>query len=86
VTSPIAAVRWLGGRRWRRLHQGIYLAAILAVLHFLWLVKKDTREPLLYGGILAVLLLARLIDRLRSPAGRPRDARRPLEGTPPEVV
>jgi sulfoxide reductase heme-binding subunit YedZ len=60
VTSPTAMVRKLGGQRWQALHRGIYLAAILAVLHFFWLVKKDVTEPLTYGAILAGLLAARL--------------------------
>jgi sulfoxide reductase heme-binding subunit YedZ len=71
VTSPRAAVRWLGGKRWRRLHRAVYAAAILAVLHFLWLVKKDRFEPAIYATILGMLLLSRLVlrrpRRLRSP-------------------
>jgi sulfoxide reductase heme-binding subunit YedZ len=59
ITSTRGWIRRLG-RRWRRLHRLIYLIAILGVLHFLWLVKADLREPLLYGGLLALLLAARL--------------------------
>jgi sulfoxide reductase heme-binding subunit YedZ len=47
------------GGRWKGLHRLAYVAAILAVLHFFWLVK-DTRKPLLYGAVLALLLLLRL--------------------------
>jgi methionine sulfoxide reductase heme-binding subunit len=47
------------GKYWKRLHRLSYLAAILAVLHFVWL-SKDFREPLRYGLVLAVLLLMRL--------------------------
>jgi sulfoxide reductase heme-binding subunit YedZ len=43
-------------RRWQSLHRLIYPAVILGGLHFLWLVKSDLREPLLYLGILALLL------------------------------
>ncbi|AXQ27300.1 sulfoxide reductase heme-binding subunit YedZ [Solimonas sp. K1W22B-7] len=50
-------------RRWALLHRLIYPAAILGCLHFLWLVKSDVREPAMYIGILAVLLLARLRRR-----------------------
>jgi sulfoxide reductase heme-binding subunit YedZ len=71
VTSPKAAVRWLGGKRWQRLHRAVYAAGILAVLHFLWLVKKDRFEPAVYATILGVLLISRLVlrrpVRLRSP-------------------
>ena len=58
-TSTRAAARALG-RRWKQLHRLVYLAGIGAVVHFLWLVKADTREPLVYGAILAVLLGVRL--------------------------
>ena len=59
ATSTRWAMRRLG-RRWTRLHRLVYPIAILAVVHYLWLVKADLFEPLLYGAILAVLLLARL--------------------------
>jgi sulfoxide reductase heme-binding subunit YedZ len=47
------------GKTWKRLHRIVYLAGILAVVHFLWLVK-DYREPLRYAVLLAALLLLRL--------------------------
>ena len=59
VTSTYGMMRRLG-KNWQRLHRLVYLIAIGAVLHFYMLVKADTREPLLYAGILLVLLLARL--------------------------
>ena len=59
ATSTRGAIRRLGGRRWQRLHRLVYLAGLAAAVHFLWIVKADTREPLLYGGLLAVLLAAR---------------------------
>lgn len=55
VTSTNGMMRRLG-RRWKRLHRGIYLIAILGVLHFIWLVKADLREPLIYAGLLVLLL------------------------------
>ena len=67
VTSTNAMVRRLGGRRWRRLHRLAYVAATGGVLHFLWLVKADLREPLIYMGLLLLLFLARvpaIADRL----------------------
>jgi sulfoxide reductase heme-binding subunit YedZ len=72
VTSTAGWIRRLGGRRWRRLHQLIYFSAILGVFHFLWLVKFDTRRPIYYGTVLAVLLLWRIITVARGrflPAG-----------------
>lgn len=55
VTSTNGWMRRLG-RRWKRLHQLVYVIAILGVWHFFWQVKLDTREPLVYAGILIVLL------------------------------
>lgn len=59
VTSTQGWVKRLGYVRWQRLHRLVYLAAPLAVVHFYWRVKKDATEPLLYAGILTVLLAAR---------------------------
>jgi sulfoxide reductase heme-binding subunit YedZ len=44
---------------WKRLHRLIYVIAILGVLHFLWLVKKDITEPLIYAFIIFILFLLR---------------------------
>ncbi|MEQ1838429.1 MAG: protein-methionine-sulfoxide reductase heme-binding subunit MsrQ, partial [Candidatus Nitrotoga sp.] len=56
LTSTDAMLKKLGGKRWQSLHRLIYLIAILGVLHFWWLVKKDITEPLIYAVILASLL------------------------------
>ena len=48
------------GKNWKRIHRFIYLAGILAVLHYAWLVKSDIREPLVYGAIVGLLLIARI--------------------------
>jgi sulfoxide reductase heme-binding subunit YedZ len=58
VTSTRGMMRRLG-RRWQQLHRLVYFSALLAALHFLWLVKADHREPLIYLAILTVLMLAR---------------------------
>src|SRR6266853_826092 len=55
VTSTTAWQRRLK-RRWITLHQLIYPAAIMGSIHYLWLVKADTREPLVYLAILLGLL------------------------------
>lgn len=60
LTSPHAMVRRLGGKRWRRLHRLVYPMAVLGVVHYLWLVKADYREPIIYALILIALLLARV--------------------------
>jgi len=56
LTSTTGWIRRLGGRRWQRLHRLVYLSALFGVIHFLWKVKADTRDPLLYGAVLAGLL------------------------------
>jgi sulfoxide reductase heme-binding subunit YedZ len=63
ITSTNAMVRRLGGRRWQRLHRLVYAIAVGGVVHFLWLVKSDIREPLIYAVILAALLGYRLLAR-----------------------
>jgi methionine sulfoxide reductase heme-binding subunit len=60
VTSTTGWIRRLGGQRWHKLHQLIYVSAVLGVIHFLWLVKADLRRPVYYGTVLAVLLVYRL--------------------------
>lgn len=47
-------------KRWKSLHKLVYLAALLVIVHFVWLVKADIREPLLYGALVGLLLLMRL--------------------------
>ena len=60
TTSTKGWIRRLGGRRWQTLHRAIYVTAVCGVIHYYWLVKSDVRKPLMYGAILAVLLLWRL--------------------------
>lgn len=48
------------GRVWRLLHRWVYLAGGLVVIHYAWAVKSDIREPLAWGGAIAVLLAIRL--------------------------
>lgn len=77
LTSTKGWMRRLG-KRWKQLHRLVYVAALLAVVHFVWLVKADIREPLLYGAALALLLVLRLAPVRRAIAGlRARLTRRP---------
>jgi len=71
LTSTKRAVRRLGYVRWKRLHRLVYLAAVSGVVHFVWRVKADLREPLIFAGVLAVLLLLRLVPRRRRAPGDP---------------
>ena len=65
VTSTNAMMRRLG-RRWQQLHQLVYVIASFAVLHYLWLVKADTRDPIFYGLILVFLLGFRAVRQRRN--------------------
>ncbi|MGA9333409.1 MAG: protein-methionine-sulfoxide reductase heme-binding subunit MsrQ [Rudaea sp.] len=75
ITSTKAMMRRLG-RRWQQLHRLVYLAALLGVVHFMWLVKADKREPAIYLGILIVLMLWRL-PRLSPKIKKPDPAQTP---------
>ncbi len=59
LTSTTWTIRKLGGKRWNRLHQLIYFAAICGVIHYWWQVKPGVLTPITITVILAVLLLAR---------------------------
>jgi methionine sulfoxide reductase heme-binding subunit len=61
LTSTKRAVTRLGYARWKRLHQLVYLAVPLAVLHFFLRVKADTTQPLIYAGILGLLFGVRIV-------------------------
>lgn len=73
ITSTKAMMRRLG-RRWKSLHQLVYLAAMLALLHLLWILRTDLFDAVFYGTILVLLLGYRLVTRLqrRARSGRPR--------------
>lgn len=61
ITSTAGWIRRMGGKRWNRLHKLIYATAVLAVIHYWWLVKADTRDPLMYAVIVGTLLTLRVI-------------------------
>lgn len=65
ATSTNAMIRRLGGRRWQALHRLVYIIAVLAVVHFWWMVKVDITQPLIHGAVLTVLLGSRLYWRWR---------------------
>jgi sulfoxide reductase heme-binding subunit YedZ len=66
VTSTKGWIRRLG-KRWTTLHKGIYVAAMLGVVHFYWLVKADTRLPVTLGACLLSLLILRVPARSKEP-------------------
>jgi sulfoxide reductase heme-binding subunit YedZ len=63
ITSTNKMVKRLGGKWWSQLHKLVYLAAVAGVLHFWLLVKSDTRLPLTFAFILALLLGFRVLTR-----------------------
>ncbi|NUP11586.1 MAG: sulfoxide reductase heme-binding subunit YedZ [Polyangiaceae bacterium] len=65
VTSTKSAIKKLGGKRWNRLHQLVYVVAVLAMVHFVMRAKKDTTEAYAHGAVLALLLGVRVVDRVR---------------------
>ena len=58
ATSMNRAVRWLGSKRWQRLHQSVYAIAALSLLHFFWMRagKNNFTEVWVYAAVIAVLL------------------------------
>jgi methionine sulfoxide reductase heme-binding subunit len=77
LTSTRRSVRRLGYVRWKRVHRLVYLAAISGVVHFVWRVKADLREPLIFAAMLALLLVLRLPLRRRRAAAEAALAPRP---------
>ena len=67
ATSFNAAMRWLGGKRWRNLHRSVYAVAGLSLLHFFWMRagKNDFAEVAVYAAILAALLGWRVQQALK---------------------
>lgn len=74
VMAPLAAtstngiIKKMGAARWKRLHKLVYVAGIAGVLHYYYLVKADTRKPLAFAAVLAVLLGYRMGKWVSSPA------------------
>jgi methionine sulfoxide reductase heme-binding subunit len=64
ATSTDSAVRRLGYPRWKQLHRLAYVAPALGVIHFICSVKRDVREPVIYGLVLAALLVERTVYHL----------------------
>lgn len=71
LLTPLAAtsfnrgIRWLGAKRWQLLHSAVYGVAVLAILHFYWMRagKSNFAEVIVYGAILAALLLWRVWNK-----------------------
>lgn len=79
VTSTNAMMRRLG-KRWQTLHRMIYVIAVLGVVHYWWLVKKDLTTPMIYAAVLLLLLGLRLPSLSSAWAKRVKQ-HRPLQDT-----
>jgi sulfoxide reductase heme-binding subunit YedZ len=76
ATSFNWAIRKLGGKRWKRLHKLVYVAAVLGVVHYWWQVKPGVLTPITITVVLAVLLLARpVLDWMQRRRARQATAR-----------
>lgn len=58
LTSTVGWQRRLK-KKWKQLHRFVYLAGILAVLHFIWLVKQGIWEPYVWAAVVVLLLALR---------------------------
>ena len=72
ATSFNAAIKAMGPKRWKTLHQAVYVVATLAVLHFYWMRADKHRfeDVIFYGAILSLLLLYRMVQALRHKMSR----------------
>ena len=68
LTSSNAMVKRLGGKNWNKLHQLVYVAAAAAMLHYLWPLRTDIVEPIIYASILFLLIGYRLWWAVKHPA------------------
>ncbi len=66
-TSTNNMIKRLGFKSWKKIHYLIYPVAILASMHFYVLVRADKTEPVIYMGIIILLLLHRIFKRLTRP-------------------
>ena len=69
VTSTTGWIRRLR-KNWVRLHRLVYVAALAGGVHFLWKVKADAREPLIFLAVITALLLLRAWAPWKSRASR----------------
>ena len=79
LTSTNGMIRRLGGRVWKRLHRAVYAVAVLAVVHYFVLVKRDVTQPAIYAVAIGVLLGIRVVWAWRKAAKKV--VRRPIPPT-----
>jgi sulfoxide reductase heme-binding subunit YedZ len=74
ATSTTGMIRRLGAARWKRLHRLVYVVAICAALHFLWLAKVGRTDQYVYAALVAVVLGIRGWDAARRALRRRKQA------------
>jgi sulfoxide reductase heme-binding subunit YedZ len=65
ITSTKKMLQRLGAKRWQRLHKLVYLAAILAIIHYTMKQKESITTPLLHGAVLGFLFAVRIYDGVK---------------------
>lgn len=70
ATSTAGMVKRMGGVAWQRLHRLVFVSAVLAALHFIWLAKVGRIDQYVYAATLVLLLAIRLWDWARRRARR----------------
>lgn len=66
ATSNDASLRRMGAAAWRRLHWLTYAVAVLGAVHYIWLARGFDAEPIVYAGLIALLLATRIVGRRRA--------------------
>lgn len=80
ITSTNGWIRRLK-KNWGRLHRLVYVAAVAAIIHFIWIQKSDYHRPLEWAAWLGVLFAIRIYltiakrRALRAPRRVPQPAR-----------
>ncbi|MEX0827660.1 MAG: protein-methionine-sulfoxide reductase heme-binding subunit MsrQ, partial [Haliea sp.] len=65
VTSNNASIRRLGAAGWRKLHTLVYPVAVFGAVHYLLLVKAWPPAPIVYLGLIVILLAYRFLKLQR---------------------
>jgi sulfoxide reductase heme-binding subunit YedZ len=68
ITSTKKMLQRLGAKRWARLHQLVYVAAILAIVHYTMKQKESITTPLFHGAVLGFLFAVRIYDGVKKRA------------------
>ncbi len=76
ASTSTNAMRRRLGKRWQKIHYGVYVVGFLGVWHYWWQVKMDVSDPLIYALILALLLAYRIWWRYRHTSACKQQGRR----------